>query len=578
MYPDVRSPAPPALLDKPPLRWVPLVLAALAYANTLGFGFVWDDAHLIVDNTVLRQGSPMPIVLSHFWQEGESSDLYRPLVSATYFLEFKAWKLWAAGYHATNIVAHLAATAGVMMGARLMFGSGLAAVIAGVTFALHPVHTESVAFIAGRSDLLAAAFGLAAFALHLRRGGASGGAVALLAAALLCKEAALAFLAVLVIYELALGERPGIAAGSRAGWPTRLGRLWPYAAVSAAYLGVRWLVLGAPVTTAVNATPLATRTVMTINALGDYARLLVFPFPAAPHRVPDGVLTWYSVVIGTGLITACALALACWRCSRVPFFLLGWLLLTLAPSSPLVWGRAPQVAERYLYIPSVALAWFVAWVGLIAWPKAAGTFRASLVVTAAGLTAAALGLTAVRNLDWQDGAHLFTRMAISEPRSHLAAVNLGYLYLEEGQLSQAEEAFNRTLALAPRLPAALLGLAVIESQRGRHELAIQRAERARALDPRPDLVHAQLGTIYGRAGRYEDAVTSFHESIRRNPRRIHPRLNLVLALADTGRVHQAADALRDVENLIRSQSVAAPGDLEALEHLRRRVAADRPSK
>jgi protein O-mannosyl-transferase len=564
-------PGRPALLNRRALLWLPPLLGAVAFVNTLGFGFVWDDTHLIVHNTLIRQPSVLPIVLSDFWQEGESTNLYRPLVSATYFLEFRAWKLWPAGYHAMNVVAHVAATATVMWGAQLLFGSGLAALIAGTTFALHPIHTESVAFIAGRSDVLAAAFGLAAFAVHVRWGRSTGGAAALLGAAVLCKETALAFLAVFVFHELTLGAHATAPASGRATLPARVFRLWPYAAVGAGYLCLRWVVLGAPVA-ASNATSLGTRTVMTLNALGDYARLLVVPYPAVPHRLADGLLTGDTVLVGVGLVVAVALGLACWRVSAVPLFLLAWFVLTLAPASPLVTGRSPQVAERYLYIPSVAFAWFVGWLGTMAWHGSTRRLRLGLGVVASGLALAALGLTAIRNLDWQHPAYLFTRMALSEPRSHLAAVNLGYLYLDAKQLPEAEAAFYHTLALAPDLPAALLGLAVIDSQRGRHERAIAHAERARAVDPRPDLVHAQVGAIYGQAGRYDDAVRSFRESIRRNPRRIHPRLTLVVALADSGQIDLARAALQEAETVIRAQATAAPAEVQAVEHLRRRLA------
>jgi tetratricopeptide (TPR) repeat protein len=137
---------------------------------------------------------------------------------------------------------------------------------------------------------------------------------------------------------------------------------------------------------------------------------------------------------------------------------------------------------------------------------------------------------------------------------------------------RAEVYLRRALEVRPDAPAALLALGVVESQRGDHERAIRYAERARALAPGGDIVHAQLGTIYGVAGRYADAAESFREAIARNPRRLHPRANLVTALADLDQLTAAATALGEAERVVAAQAYADPGDLRTLAELGRRLA------
>ena len=168
-------------------------------------------------------------------------------------------------------------------------------------------------------------------------------------------------------------------------------------------------------------------------------------------------------------------------------------------------------------------------------------------------------------------------MAASEPRSYLAPLNLGHLYVHAGYTAEAEAEFRRALEIRPKSSAALLGLALVESRLGAHDLAIRYGERARDLAPQGDLIHAQLGSIYGVAGRYPEAVASFRESIRRNPRRLHARANLVMALTDAGRLSEAADALREAERLLAAGPYQDPVDVQMLAELRQRLALARKS-
>ncbi len=566
--------------------FLPLVLGTLAYVNTLAFGFVWDDKHLIVGNTLVRQASPLPALLTDFWQEGERTDFYRPLVSLAYFLEFRAWKLWPGGYHAANLAYHLGATLAVTWAARLLFASPLAGLIAGVVFAVHPIHTESVAFVAGRPDVLAGGLLVGALALFVRSRRLtrrlSIGSLALCGGALLSKETALVLPLILVAYELTMGDEAGSGSGGASAPPRSLARrlsgLWPYAATTAAYLCLRWVVLGTPVGRSLDRTGFGARTLIALNALGDYLRLLLIPYPAVPDRLPDRSFSAHTIVTLAVLALVVAALVGSWRSSRTPAFLLAWFLLTLLPASPLVAGRPPQVAERFLYVPSVAWAWLAGWAGAglwaSAWLRQPGARRAA-VAAAAGLAVCAVGLTCVRNLDWRDEYHLFTRMAASEPRSYLAPVNLGHLYVHAGRPAEAEAEFRRALGIRPNSAPALLGMALVESRLGAHDVAIRYAERARDVAPQGDLIHAQLGAIYGIAGRYPEAAASFRESVRRNPRRLEARANLAAALADAGRPAEAVDALAEAERVLAAEAYQDPADVQMLAHVRQRLVLTR---
>ncbi len=550
---------------------LPLLIGLLAYSSTLSFDFVWDDHHLVVTNTLLRQPSLIHVLTSDFWQEGERTDFYRPLVSLSYFGEFRLWGLVPTGYHAANLAWHLLAVAAVSWAGLILFGSVFAAAVSGMIFAAHPVHSEPVAFIAGRSDLMAGALVVNAVCLYLR--GRQRSSVLLFGGALLSKETA-------VILPLLLLLADRLVTEPRDGWTAAVSRLRPFLVLAGSYLALRWMVLGAPVARGVDGTPMAARLVIALNTLGDYLQLAVLPVPAIPDRIPDSIPSGHTLATALVLVVLLALAWVARHVSPVPLFLLGWFLLTLVPVSPLVPGQPPRIAERYLYLPSAAVAWFAGWaVAALAKtrPGRAPVVRLAGAGLVAALVLGALGATVSRAEDWRDDESLFTRMAAAEPRSYLAAVNLGYIHLHRGHLDRAEALFRRALSLRANAPAAWLGLAVARSRAGDHDRAIAYGLRARALSPEGDLVHAQLGVIYGIAGHYAEAVASFREAIRRNPRRLHPRAHLALALADAGEPAHAVRALQDAERVIAGQRAPHPADVTTLARARGRLrAASRP--
>jgi pimeloyl-ACP methyl ester carboxylesterase len=143
-------------------------LASLAYLPTLKYGFVWDDRALIVDNQDLDAPSPARFFgqsFTHWWaKKGLVPDAYyRPLVMTSFWLDHKAWGTNPYGFHLTNVL--LNTIASVLVAALLveLLGRSWPAFVAGLVFALHPAHVESVAFVSGRTDVMMAVFVLLAF-------------------------------------------------------------------------------------------------------------------------------------------------------------------------------------------------------------------------------------------------------------------------------------------------------------------------------------------------------------------------------------------------------------------------------
>ena len=135
------------------------VLAAVVYVNSLGNGFVFDDLHAVAGNPDVR--APGLQLLQHdFWgmpmASADSHKSFRPLCVLSFALDWQLWRGAAVGFHATNVVLHAIAAVLVYSVARMLCpGAPRAATVAGLLFAVHPIHTENVSNVVGRADILA---------------------------------------------------------------------------------------------------------------------------------------------------------------------------------------------------------------------------------------------------------------------------------------------------------------------------------------------------------------------------------------------------------------------------------------
>jgi hypothetical protein len=430
--------APPAAAAAPRRDLAPAVLllaVAAAYATSFAGGFQFDDWNVIVDEPRVRS-------LEAWWR---SMPGMRPLLKLSYALNHESG-LGLAGFHAANVALH-AANALLALGIlrRLEPGGHPRAALAGaLVFALHPVQTEAVTYLSGRSTALAATFALASV-LAWQAGRARGrGALThvasplLLAASLAAKELAAVLPAALVVLHLSDRARP----------PSWRGALrdtaghWAVVALAAAAFAAgpyprmlrESLALRGPV-----------ENVLTqVRAVGWLAGQLVLV-----HRLDADPALPAVRVAGAGvvLLAAALLALALWavaalrRRPAAPATL--WFLLWLAPAG---WWlpRAEPANDRQLYVALLAPAWLVGrW--LAAWASS-GRARAA---AAAALLAALAGATAARSLVYRDEVGFWEDVARKSPHGARAFNNLGWALAQEGRAAEAEAAFRRAVALDP---------------------------------------------------------------------------------------------------------------------------------
>jgi Flp pilus assembly protein TadD len=471
------------------------------YANAFGNAFVWDDLPLIVDNPRIKSWSALPVLLSsNLFAGGVLSSYYRPFQGLTYLVDYQLWGLAPAGFHLTATALHATTAVLLYRLGAVLFGDARAALAGALLFAVHPVHTEAVTYLAGRSDPLSALALLAALLAHVR--GRTLLATAAFAAALLAREAAVGLVPLLVVVDLAVGRRPSAR------------RLLPYVAILAVYLAVRVAVVGAtPVPVPADAIPLWRRALTMLPVVADYLRLLVVPtglhmerlVPAATSPLEPRVLASAALLIA---LVAAAIALR--RRAWPVAFAAGWFLVALLPVANLV-PLATFMAEHWLYVPSMG-PFLAAGYGLSRLATPIGTRGATAI--GAALVLVYGGLTIRRNHDWGDARTLFESTVRLSPGSTRAHANLGLAYEEAGERDRARVEYERAIVLAGAAP--------------------------ESAGP-----HNNLGNLLREDGRLADAERELRAALAADPRHAGAHGNLALVLQATGRTDEAERVLLD---------------------------------
>jgi hypothetical protein len=455
-------------------------LVAACYGPSVGNDFVWDD----------RLTALAPLDLTTVLTQRTAS-YYRPVVMLSFAADRFLWGASPVGYHVTNVAYHLI-VCWLLLGLcrALGLGSGIA-LAAALAFACHPVQSEAVLYISGRTDLLAGLFVL--LALHAWRRArtpwdsfafASGAA---LLAALLCKEAAVA----VPLALLARGTHPARPAPPPV-VPVASAALWLVVWVATAQQGlaVAGMFERLPAAGVVGLT---------------YVRLLLWPsdlhlerFVAVGGWPPATVLLAW-VVLAT--ITA-GLVLAARRVAGGPL----WLALFFAAYAPVsglvpVYGavadRAVFAPEHFLYLPLLGLAPLVVAAIAACWPS---PFR-RLAPAALGACLLAWGwVTLDRARDWRDEETLFRHTLRYEPPAARVWFNLGNLRLAAGDLAEAERLFRAAVTRAPRDAAVHLNLGIALQRRGRFAEAEEHYRAVIRLDPQQHEAYRGLAGLLLRRG------------------------------------------------------------------------------
>jgi Tfp pilus assembly protein PilF len=516
-----------------------MACTVLLYLPTLGHDFVWDDTSLISQNLLLAGSSPLDLLGRDFWagspdDPGETArSFYRPLTVFSFWLDQRVAGPNPTWFHLVNILLNAGVAALVTLLIWDLLGSAVWAGLGGLLFGTHSSHVESVAFVSGRTDLLAGLFILAAalgLVRSLRPSRSVWAWLVLIAfpLALLSKETA-------VVFPILVALAPPLVQTSY----TR--RHWLLVAATVS-LGLGYLVLRSRVVGAMLPAPDLSMPVARLleagNTLGLYLGMFFWPFGHHQVKFPaDPSFTGPTAYVVLALLFVVGLPLTAVR-RRLHVALLGciWSFLFLLPVLNFI-RIGPQAAERLVYLPSAGLVLVV--VTLLV--RLAGVRRA-LSLTAMASLLVVTGLLGVDTLDrsrvWRDEATLFAAMASEAPTAPSAYANLANT-MRFKDPDSAIALYRKTLDFDPSYFAAHLNLGVLLSQQGIHDSAIHHLNTAVVLDAGSVKALNNLGLAFFTAGTPESALVYFNRSAAIDPGLAVTHLNLAGALAGLGRNSQA---------------------------------------
>jgi tetratricopeptide (TPR) repeat protein len=521
------------------------LFAWLVHMPALENGFVSDDVILIgnPDITTLDAAAVKRIFTTHFWDASDAtSGLYRPLTTLSFYTDYRLYANHANGFHDTNIILDALASATVFVLLLEIFSQPVLALLAALWFAAFPMHVESVAWISGRTDILATLLGLISLWCYVRwrRRGTPLAALASLlfyALALLAKEVAVVVPGVAAAYELL----PHAASARAKRGIGRWGVFCAMLACTAAYFVLRRAVIGSSMWSFPRLTHGFVQAVaLPFSIVAHYAYKLVYPFRLNPNSEYSPPTTFFNLHTLVGIVVAMLTvwAVVRWRRNPVFVFAVAVMVCGLAPVLHIV--PANQVlAERFLYFPSIGFALLVSWLVT----HFLSRHRRLVLSTYALVLLAFCARTVTGTQVWKSDIALYTRAVELAPQNPRAHFDLGVTLGEMGRLDEALAQFHRATELDANYAPAWSAMGRTEDMLGHPAQGLEHCARAVALAPDDPLFNNDLGTMQFRAHDWAGAAQSFRRVVELRPRQWHARFNLGLALYQQ---HDLDGAIREL--------------------------------
>ena len=502
-----------------------------AYAQVRTFQFIsYDDPIYVTDNAQVQAGLTLHGVDWALTTFHDSN--WFPLTWMSHMLDVDLFGLDSGWHHLTNVFLHALATLVLFLALRRMTGEPWPSVLVALLFGLHPLHVESVAWVAERKDVLSALFWMLtlwAYAAYAARPGRARYLLALLCfcLGLMAKQMLVTLPLVLLMLDL---------------WPLRRGFRFvekvPFfiAAVAASIVAYVAHQTGGAVAS-FETIPLATRVenalityvVYVLKAFWPTNLAVFYPYPLQSLLVP---------AIFSGIVLAVLSGLVIRAIPGRPYLAVGWFwyVVTLLPVIGLIQTGSQARADRYSYIPFVGLSLAVVW-GL---SELLQSFPRVRVALAEAAVAACFILTLLQVRYWRDNQSLYQHAIDAVPDNYLAHFNLASALQQEGHTAEALAQLREAVRARPGYVPARAELGQLLAQSGHPEEALAQLQAAVDMRPGDPATHYRYGSVLGGLGRPADAAAQFAVVVELQPENADAHFNLGLALAQLNHLQDAA--------------------------------------
>ncbi len=528
-------------------RWlvpgVCIFLAAITFAvfgRTLGYGFVnYDDDMYVYENPVVQKGLT--------WEGFRWALTYgnighwHPLTWLSHMLDCQLYGLQAGGHHLTNLLLHGAAAILLFLVLRRMTGFLWRSAFVAAVFAIHPLHVESVAWIAERKDVLSAFFfmlTLGAYVRYVRRPPSVvryGAVVLFYALGLLSKNMLVTMPFVLLLLDY---------------WPlNRLSSFTPQVLLRrvAEKIPLFVLMAGSCVATALvsetvtaDKLPFGLRMENAVVSYVTYLWQMIHPsglaclYPNPTNYLPPG-----QVAGALGLLLAISGAVWAFRKTK-PWLVVGWLWYVgmMIPVIGIVQISYYAHADRYTYLPQIGLYVLLTWTAA---DLCAGWRHRRVVLSGLStiILAASIFCARTQTSYWRNGESLWTHTLACTSDNAKAHNNLGNALLQKGNVNDAITHYQEALQIKPDYAEAYNNLGNALFQKGNVDEAIVHFQKALQIKPDYAEAHDNLGNALFQQGNVDEAITHYQRALQIKPDDAKAHNNLGSALFQKGKVDEA---------------------------------------
>ena len=499
-----------------------LVLACLlVYANSLSGDFVFDDTAQIVNNPALHSWrNIIDAFTSDVWafqKESGSKDAvsppyYRPLFTVYLTVGYMLFGLWQQGWHLLNLGVHIIATLlAYRLFHQLSSSNERLSLVGALLFALTPIHVESVSWISGVPDVLAALFYIPAIIFYIRYREFNQRKFIILSLisfflALLCKETPIVLPLVLFVWEIAVNRKKESAYK----FLTALKPILIFALPTVIYLVMRFLALGSISRKHPSASQTAPEFMFASvpYVIVSYIENIIFPFNLSliyDSRLVNNagdIILWLPLAI----LFALGALIYLFRQKMTPLMwtALGLFFIPLLPVLNLqVFHYKYIIQDRYLYLPSIGFVLFLACLLEKLWTSERKHLNQLATVAALLLCLAYTAGTIWQNRVWHSEIDLWTRAAATNPNWWANYYNLGLAYYKNNDYEEAVKQLDNALKHEP-------------------------------FDNKESLIYNNRGLAKKGLGKTDEAEKDFRKSLELDPKSIEANINLGALLFDKG--------------------------------------------
>ncbi len=552
------------------------LITFIVYFPSLRNGFVnWDDNEYVYDNPLIRS---LDVQLLKSALTDFHAANWHPLTVLSHAVDYALWGLNPLGHHLTNNILHaLNAALVVILLARILtsvvnhkrnrtFLTDRAIVIAGAAtgllFGIHPLHVESVAWIAERKDLLCALFYLLAviaYTYNARETAADNAhslcfswtylvSIVFFCLALLSKPMAVTLPLVLFILDWHPFDR---IKSLKTFWKVLFEKL-PFAALSL-MVSILTVLAQHKAMRSIEEVPFGSRLAVAAQSLTVYLQKMILPTRLVPFYPYPQDASLFSTDTAIAICAVAVITAACVMVrsrQRLWLSLWGFYVITLLPVLGIVQVGAQSMADRYTYLPSLGPFFAIGLISAGGYERASsnkwgwGSKTAGIVIAMSMV--ASLSYATVRQIGvWKNSIVFWNYVIDKEPsRVSFAHNNLGAAYASKKLFAPAIAQYHTALRIKPDYVEAYTNLGTAYLSQRMPDRAMEQFRAALRLDPDSASAHNGLGTAYQALGRPDLAIEEYRHALRLNPNFADGHNNLGIAYKAMGRIDMAMDEYR----------------------------------